>query len=405
MALGTRKGFLIAAAIILVAGTLSGVAWLTFIGAGASLAAMFWPSNRRSLQEAARRASAAPAPLTSPAILLDAVQLPLIVLDGRGIITRVNAAARLAFPGCRIGVPVSAGFRAPDVLAAIDDVLGGRNGRTVDFVERVPLERSFTLSISRLPDATARSAEVALVQAIETTELRRIEAMRVDFVANASHELRTPLASILGFVETLEGPAREDEKARTRFLAIMRQQAERMARLVEDLLSLSRIEMKAHIAPTDHVDLALLVPQVVDGLSGIARERGVAISIRSPKDDPFRAVGDRDELLRVFENLIENGIKYGQSGKRVEITLSHDEVSEMVRVAVRDFGPGIAARDLPRLTERFYRADVQESRIQGGTGLGLALVKHIVTRHRGRLLIESIEGQGATFIVLLHRPK
>ena len=223
--------------------------------------------------------------------------------------------------------------------------------------------------------------------------------MRADFVANVSHELRTPLAALTGFIETLQGPARDDPAARERFLGIMQAQAWRMARLIDDLLSLSRIELRAHQRPDTPVDLVPIVRQVADGLQTLARDRDVAVEITAPAE-PLMVPGDRDELTRLFENLIENGLKYGASGKRVEIAIAPDGKGE-ARVSVRDHGPGIAAEHLPRLTERFYRADVGESRAQGGTGLGLALVKHILNRHHGRLSIDSKVGEGATFTVRL----
>jgi two-component system phosphate regulon sensor histidine kinase PhoR len=227
--------------------------------------------------------------------------------------------------------------------------------------------------------------------------------MRADFVANASHELRTPLAALTGFIETLKGPARDDPAARERFLAIMDEQARRMARLIDDLLSLSRIELNAHLRPATPVDLHPIVRQVVDALQTLAFDRGVKITVNAPPE-PLIVPGDRDELIRVFENLIENALKYGGSGKRVDITLSRVAAPDgqpEARVAVRDYGPGIAAEHLPRLTERFYRVDVAGSRAQGGTGLGLALVKHILNRHHGRLSIESKLDHGATFTVRL----
>jgi two-component system phosphate regulon sensor histidine kinase PhoR len=226
--------------------------------------------------------------------------------------------------------------------------------------------------------------------------------MRADFVANASHELRTPLAALSGFIETLQGPAREDAKARERFLAIMQEQARRMARLIDDLLSLSRIELNAHRRPDTPVDLVPIVRQVIDGLQTLARDRGVTVNVETAA--ALTVLGNRDELVRVFENLVENALKYGAAGKRVDITLALAAAAEgepEARVSVRDYGPGIAPEHLPRLTERFYRVDVRESRAQGGTGLGLALVKHILNRHRGRLSIESTPGAGATFIVHL----
>jgi two-component system phosphate regulon sensor histidine kinase PhoR len=218
-----------------------------------------------------------------------------------------------------------------------------------------------------------------------------------------SHELRTPLAALTGFIETLQGPARDDPAARERFLGIMRDQAWRMARLIDDLLSLSRIELRAHQRPDKPVDLVPIVHQVADGLQTLARDREVTIDVDAPSE-PMMVLGDRDELIRLFENLVENGLKYGASGKRVEIKCDRVAAGDgkpEARVAVRDYGPGIAAEHLPRLTERFYRVDVGESRAQGGTGLGLALVKHILNRHQGRLTIDSKAGEGATFAVRL----
>jgi two-component system phosphate regulon sensor histidine kinase PhoR len=235
----------------------------------------------------------------------------------------------------------------------------------------------------------------------DLTPLRRVEEMRADFVANASHELRTPLASLSGFIETLQGSARDDAAARERFLAIMKQQAFRMARLIDDLLSLSRIELNVHVRPVTPVDLVAVVRQVTDAMQMLARERSVEVVVRAP-EQPVVVPGDRDELVRVFENLVENALKYGASGKRVEIAIGRDdgrgEDREAV-VSVRDFGPGIAPEHLPRLTERFYRVDVTQSRAEGGTGLGLAIVKHILARHQARLTIDSRLGHGATFSI------
>jgi two-component system phosphate regulon sensor histidine kinase PhoR len=233
----------------------------------------------------------------------------------------------------------------------------------------------------------------------DQTPLRRVEEMRADFVANASHELRTPLAALSGFIDTLQGQAKDDPKARERFLGIMHNQATRMARLIDDLLSLSRVELSAHVRPDTLVDLLPIIRQVADGLEPLARERQVEVEIHLP-EPPVMIAGDREELLRLFENLIENALKYGASGGRVIVSLTSSRATDgaqEVRVMVRDFGPGIAPEHLPRLTERFYRVDVGDSRSQGGTGLGLSLVKHILNRHRGRLLIESVPKQGATF--------
>jgi two-component system phosphate regulon sensor histidine kinase PhoR len=237
----------------------------------------------------------------------------------------------------------------------------------------------------------------------DLTEARRLEQMRVDFIANVSHELRTPLASLVGFIETLQGHAREDPASRERFLDIMRGQAWRMTRLIDDLLSLSRIELREHVAPGGVADLAGIASQMIETLRPMARERGVSITLDSD-GQPATVQGDSDELLRVVENLVENAVKYGESGKRVEVALARR--AREIELSVRDYGPGIAHEHLPRLTERFYRVNVADSREKGGTGLGLAIVKHIVSRHRGRLHIESELGAGATFRVIHppHRP-
>jgi len=223
--------------------------------------------------------------------------------------------------------------------------------------------------------------------------------MRADFIANAGHELKTPLATLIGFIETLLGPAREDVAARERFLGIMREQAQRMARLVDDLLSLSRIELNEHVAPTDRVALAPVIDEVARGLELRAAERGIRIIRALPPDLP-EVQGDRDELAQIFQNLLDNAVKYGRPHSEIEV--SGGTGSEMlVRVAVADQGEGIPSEQLPRLTERFYRVDTARSRELGGTGLGLAIVKHIVNRHRGRLDIASTVGRGSTFTVWL----
>jgi two-component system phosphate regulon sensor histidine kinase PhoR len=210
----------------------------------------------------------------------------------------------------------------------------------------------------------------------------------------------TPLAAISGFIDTLQGPARDDTQARIKFLAIMQTQAARMARLIDDLLSLSRIELRAHIKPAASIDPKVILRQVLDSLQPLARERGVNVTL-SAQTSELTVRGDRDELTRLFENLVENALKYGGSGKLVEVAVARDDEHPEAKVSVRDYGPGIASENVPRLTERFYRVDVGQSRAEGGTGLGLALVKHILNRHRGRLEIESTLGQGSTFTAFL----
>ena len=346
-------------------------------------------------------------------VCLDAVAEPLIVLDGRALVVFANAAARRSLPNCKENNPISFAIRAPRILAAVEEVLRGDAPLTVDYEERVPVERHFEVTVSpvwrdyALPSGdrdtgTPRESVVILMR--DVTQIQRIQNMRVDFIANASHELRTPLASVIGFIETLQGPAKNDLAARERFLAIMGEQARRMSRLVDDLLSLSRIELTQHVPPDAKVDLLSVLRQIIDTLSGLARERAVEIRLETPGDLPVFVQGERDELLRVFENLIENAIKYGQPGKKVIVSLiPRFEVPDAgeIDVAVRDFGPGIPPEHVPRLTERFYRVDIGKSVGQGGTGLGLAIVKHILNRHRARLNIQSRLGEGSVFTVTL----
>ena len=339
---------------------------------------------------------------------LDALSDPVILIDGRKTIIFFNKAAAGAWPTLVIGMPLSFTLRAPDLVESIDEVLADRSRECEGmFSERHPVERDFSFRIRGLNDVDSyspRTSPSALVIFRDLTEARRLESMRVDFVANASHELRTPLASLIGFIETLQGSARQDPEAQARFLSIMREQGRRMARLIDDLLSLSRVEMSEHRRPTDSVDLTSVVQQSVDTLRPMASARGVTLAIKL-SDKPYFIPGDRDELLRVVENLVENGIKYGHAGGRVEIDIQplQGELSDDLALSIRDFGHGIAAEHLPRLTERFYRVDASASRESGGTGLGLAIVKHIVNRHRGRLLIESEKGQGSVFRVILPR--
>jgi two-component system phosphate regulon sensor histidine kinase PhoR len=325
---------------------------------------------------------------------------PVVVLDQDGRVLAFNTEAIAIAPALRRGEPASIALRMPELVDAIRAALLTGKAQRIEFSSRLPSTRFSEAFISPvvLAGGGAR-AGVVVITVHDLSPIRRVEEMRADFVANVSHELRTPLAALTGFIETLQGPARDDPVARERFLGIMQAQAWRMARLIDDLLSLSRIELRAHQRPDTPVDLVPIVRQVADGLQTLARDRDVAVEITAPAE-PLMVPGDRDELTRLFENLIENGLKYGASGKRVEIAIAPDDKGE-ARVSVRDHGPGIAAEHLPRLTERFYRADVGESRAQGGTGLGLALVKHILNRHHGRLSIESKVGDGATFTVRL----
>lgn len=333
--------------------------------------------------------------------LVDAMPEPVIVVAAADRILAVNASARALFPTLRPDDLLVRSLRAPDVVDAVKRArLSGRE-ETVTWLERVPVERFFEVHVVPLQASQAEPTMVLTLR--DLTEARRVERMRVDFVANASHELRTPLASLLGFIETLQGPARDDLEARVKFLAIMREQAQRMTRLVDDLLSLSRIEQHLHLPPQTKVDLVAILRHIADTLTPLARDNDVVLEVETPP--AVLVKGDRDELLRVVENLVENAIKYGafeDADRRcgtVEIHLAVKDGQSVL--SVRDHGPGIAPEHIPRLTERFYRVDARKSRAKGGTGLGLAIVKHIVARHRGRLGIESTPGEGSTFTVYL----
>jgi two-component system phosphate regulon sensor histidine kinase PhoR len=332
---------------------------------------------------------------------------PAVLLDRAGRVIHMNAAVSQLAPALRRNELAQFALRSPDIITALREAIAAAEPRRATYVDHGPVDRWIELIVTPVPVPTAfGGSEVCMLMTFhDLTPLRRVEEMRADFVANASHELRTPLAALSGFIDTLQGPAKDDEKARERFLGIMHGQASRMARLIDDLLSLSRVELSAHVGPDAEVDLVPIIRQVADGLEPLASEREVRIEIDLPAG-PAVIAGDREELLRLFENLIENALKYGASGGRVVVSLtqaaSPDGAGE-VRVMVRDFGPGIAPEHLPRLTERFYRVDVGDSRAQGGTGLGLSLVKHILNRHRGRLLIESSLKNGAAFTACFPR--
>ena len=328
--------------------------------------------------------------------ILAALPEAVLAVDADDRILEVNLPAGALFPTLRAGAPLASHLRSPDVLDAVTEAREAGATTRTSWLERVPVERLFEVNVA--PVAGLDCGPLVLVYLHEISETRRFERMRVDFIANASHEMRTPLSSLLGFIETLQGPARNDEAARGKFLSIMREQAQRMARLVDDLLSLSRVEQHLHLKPKTPVDLALVARHIVDTLTPLAHDSGV--TLRLDARAPVTVIGDRDELVRVAENLIENAIKYG-AGEAAEslVEIVVERAKGDGRLRVRDYGPGIAPEHIPRLTERFYRVDAGQSRAKGGTGLGLALVKHVVARHRGHLSIDSKLGEGSTFEV------
>jgi len=312
-------------------------------------------------------------------------------------------------------------MREPGVLEAVDEALFGGVSRTTDYTTGGQRDRRWRAWTRPLGAEGLGGGALAIVILRDETDARRTEMMRVDFLANASHELRTPLASLSGFIETLKGHARDDVVARDRFLDIMSAQADRMGRLVADLLSLSRIELNEHIPPSGRVDLDRAAADVVDAVSVLTQEKQVQVVV-DQGENRASISGDRDEILQVVQNLLDNAVKYSPKGGVVEIAvrsdLSFDEawasrVPGATRlplvtpdravgllyaaVTVRDHGPGMAREHLPRLTERFYRVEGQKSGERQGTGLGLAIVKHIINRHQGGLMVESAPGMGTAF--------
>lgn len=342
--------------------------------------------------------------------ILNQLPDPLFVLEASGRVIYCNAAAIPLIGGNAIGKHVATVLRSAPLITAIEDIIKGGAAQSIEYRVPVPIERYFNAFIAPIetdPGKTATGHDtlnggLVLVLLHDLTDAKRVESMRVDFVANASHELKTPLASMSGFIDTLRGHAKDDPEARTRFLDIMAEQAGRMKRLIDDLLSLSRIELREHVRPDSIVDLLSVVNDVTDGLTPLAEQNNVEIDIQPSPDLPA-VRGDRDELAQVVQNLVDNALRYGRSGKRIVITLAPEVKLNrpMVKLAVTDFGPGISRSHLPRLTERFYRVDAAASRAKGGTGLGLAIVKHIVNRHQGTLTMDSEIGKGSTFAILI----
>jgi two-component system, OmpR family, phosphate regulon sensor histidine kinase PhoR len=372
-----------------------------------------WLAVGRWARASRQKLAAREAELGAAQAVQAALPDPLILLDERRRIVGANAAANELLGMRLIERDLAVALRHPLVLAAADAVLQGEASRIVEFDVTTPVERHLSARLAALRPHTSEGAAVVLTLH-DLTAAKRSERLRADFVANASHELRTPLASLIGFIETLRGPAHDDSTARDHFLAIMAEQSQRMKRLVDDLLSLSRIEMNEHQPPTERVDLERTLRTVADLLGQRADARDMRIVLDLPRG-LSEVQGDPDELAQVFQNLLDNAIKYSRPGTPIEVSARPSprflpgtrpgERPPAIAVAVRDHGDGIAREHLPRLTERFYRVDAARSRELGGTGLGLAIVKHIVNRHRGALDIDSKEGEGSIFTVHLPVPQ
>ena len=355
---------------------------------------------------------------------------PMALIGGRGgpsgrRILYANAAARAFLRTPREGALLLTAVRRPEVLDAVEAALAGEAPADVAFDTGGTQARFWRVWTRLLPGADG----VALMVMRDETDARRNERMRADFLANASHELRTPLTSIAGFTETLRGHARDDAAARDRFLAIMGEQASRMGRLIDDLLSLSRIELNEHIPPPGVCDLAFAVAEAAQTLAPQAREKDIDVGLALPGADEAVVAGDHDQIVQVAQNLLANALKYAPPGSRVEVAVRADAGLEEARapdpaglrrgaegggrfpllspdrsdgaryavLTVSDSGPGMRREHLPRLSERFYRVEGQKSGERQGTGLGLAIVKHIVNRHRGGLVVEAAPGLGAQF--------
>ncbi|MCV3270831.1 sensor histidine kinase [Roseobacter sinensis] len=333
--------------------------------------------------------------------MLDAVPLPALLIDGSERIVGANEDARALIGRGIEGRNFVTMLRQPALIDAVEAVLRDSRPRVAPYLANDGVqETTFRVTARVISDQ-----RVILLCFLDVTDVEQAGQMRRDFVANVSHELRTPLTALMGFIETLRGPARGDAEARDRFLDIMEGEAGRMNRLVGDLLSLSRVEGDERVRPRDQVNLTALLASVLRTLKPLAADAGVVFEEDFGAGDVM-LTGDADQLMQVFTNLIENAIKYGASGGRVTVRLDRSERDPAlrapgVRVHVIDYGAGIDTIHLPRLTERFYRADSHRSRALGGTGLGLAIVKHIINRHRGHLKIDSELGHGAQFTVVL----
>ena len=334
------------------------------------------------------------------ASLLEGIPRPLILISDAERIAQANEHARRMFGDTIVGRHFVTVLRQPSLIESIERaLLDHRHQSARHFSNEAGRETMFQV------DCAPIDGGGVLLTFDDITHVREAEQIRRDFVANVSHELRTPLTALLGFIETLQGPAKNDPAAQERFLGIMAREAARMNRLVVDLLSLSRVETEERMRPTQEVDVYNTVSMAMNALIPVGEAAGVKFAMRGAQG-PIMVQGDGDQLGQVFTNLIENGIKYGNKGGLVTVDFTLNARDSRLRgpgveISVIDKGEGFDPIHIPRLTERFYRVDSHRSREMGGTGLGLAIVKHIVNRHRGRIRVDSTPGEGSTFTVLL----
>ncbi|WP_238987433.1 sensor histidine kinase [Roseovarius dicentrarchi] len=333
--------------------------------------------------------------------LIAALPSPTLIIGRTERVERLNSAAETLLGKNVAGRHFTTALRHPKLVDAVERSLLDGAARQIS----VQLVVHGSDAVYDVHLAMVQRSGLLLLSFQNVADIAQAEQMRRDFIANVSHELRTPLTAVIGFIETLRGPARDDAAARDRFLDIMAGEADRMNRLVGGLLSLSRVEADERVRPSARVDVRQILYTTLDNLAPLARDSGVTLCCDAGQA-PLEVIGDADQLVQVFTNLVENAIKYGGADRSVEISLgeaAHDPVlrGPATEITVTDHGPGIEPIHLPRLTERFYRGDAHRGRAQGGTGLGLAIVKHILNRHRGRLKVASVPGQGAQFTVVL----
>jgi two-component system phosphate regulon sensor histidine kinase PhoR len=411
--MGSRSAFFWLAAGLGLAGLLALVLpdyapWVLLVAALCFASALLVGSRPRNDGDPVTAAKTDPA-LGLPALAREVFERlpdPLMLVDVSGRIVFANTAMTAVAGTDTQNKRVSAVLRTPQVWQAVERTALTGEPATIEFSFHVPVDRHFEAYIAR----TEQPPKLTAVLLHDVTSAKRAEEARADFVANASHELRTPLAAVSGFIDTLKGHAKDDERAREKFLDIMSVEAGRMRRLIDDLLSLTRIELNEHVPPSGSVDIVDVARDAAAALQGLAQLDDVTISVGDAPDLP-PLVGERDELIQLFQNLLHNAIKYGRVGGNVWVNFAvatsstylpgRRSPATMVAITVKDDGEGIPREAIPRLTERFYRVDVKRSRERGGTGLGLAIVKHIVNRHQGRLQIESKLGEGSTFTILL----
>ena len=368
----------------------SAVALMGDLKAAISRLITVWQSDKNALT----------ADIEALQVALDRLPDPIFMLSAGLSILQTNQAAAALFPEALGRAHLSDVFRNPELLEAAFLALDDENPRETEVTLTGPPLRFYRVWVARFPK-TLNNGGYALLRMSDQTEIKRIEQLHADFIANASHELKTPLATLAGYIETLRGPARQDSQAAERFLEIMDGEAQRMGRLIRDLLSLSRIEREEHDRPKDTVDLSETINKVVDLVHPTLESNNQDLEIELPTD--ARVIGDPDQLTQVFLNLLDNAIKYSGPGQSIRILgrSIRENKSRFLAVSVIDQGEGVDAEHLPRLSERFYRVDTPRSRSLGGTGLGLAIVKHILTRHAGRLDISSDIGVGSTFTVFI----